>query len=41
MLKRAIQKYELKFVKSADRRFATALKAHIAAVTLILIKENI
>ncbi|HEY5042959.1 MAG TPA: hypothetical protein VIK53_13255 [Verrucomicrobiae bacterium] len=36
-----IQKYELKFVKSADRRFAAALKTHIAAVTVTLTKENI
>ena len=36
-----IQKYELKFVKSADRRFAATLKTHIAAVTVTLTKENI
>jgi hypothetical protein len=36
-----IQKYELKFVKSADRRFATTLKTHIATLTVTLIKENV
>jgi hypothetical protein len=40
-LEQDIQKYELKFVKSADRRFAATLKTHIAAVTVILTKENI
>jgi hypothetical protein len=34
-----IQKYELKFVKSADRRLAATLKTHIAAVTVTLTKE--
>jgi hypothetical protein len=36
-----IQKYELKFVKSADRRLAATLKTHIAAVTVTLTKENV
>lgn len=36
-----IQKYELKFVKSVDRRIAATLKTHIAAVTVTLTKENI
>ena len=40
-LERAIQKYELKFVKSADRRFAATLKTHVAAVTITFTKENI
>ena len=40
-LEQDIQKYELKFVKSADRRFAATLKTHIAAVTVTLIKENV
>ena len=40
-LTQEIQKYELKFVKSADRRFAATLKTHIAAVTVTLTKENI
>ena len=39
--KRTIQKYELKFVKSADRRLAATLKTHIAAVTVTLTKENV
>jgi len=40
-LTQEIQKYELKFVKSADRQFAAALKTHIAAITLTLTKENV
>ena len=40
-LTQEIQKYELKFVKSADRRLAATLKTHIAAVTVTLAKENI
>jgi hypothetical protein len=39
-LMRAIQKYELKFVKSADRRYAAALKTHITAVTVTFIKNR-
>ncbi len=38
-LMRGIQKYELKFVKSADRRYAAALKTHITAVIVTFIKE--
>lgn len=38
-LERAIQKYELKFVKSADRRYAAALKTHVAAVAINFTKE--
>ena len=38
-LERAIQKYELKFVKSAARRYAAALKTHVAAVTISFTKE--
>ena len=40
-LEREIQKYELKFVKSADRRLAATLNTHIAAVTVTLTKENV
>jgi hypothetical protein len=40
-LEQGIQKYELKFVKSADRRLAATLKTHIAAVTVTLTKENV
>jgi hypothetical protein len=40
-LEAEIQKYELKFVKSADRRLAAALKTHIAAVIVTLTKENV
>jgi hypothetical protein len=38
-LERAIQKYELKFVKSVDRRYAAALKTHVAAVIISFTKE--
>jgi hypothetical protein len=41
LLERAVQKYELKSVKAADRRLAATLHPHIAGVTLILTKENI
>jgi hypothetical protein len=40
-LEQGIQKYELKFVKSADRRLAATLSTHIVAVTLTLTKENV
>lgn len=39
-VERAIQNYELKFVKAADRRFAPALKTHIAAVTINFTKPT-
>ena len=39
-LERSIQKYELKFVKSADRRYAAALKTHVAAVGINFTKET-
>lgn len=39
-LERAIQKYELKFVKSADRRYPAALKTHVAAVAIHFTKET-
>jgi len=37
---RLVQRYELKFVKSADRRFAGALKTHIASVAIAFTKET-
>jgi hypothetical protein len=40
-LERVVQKYELKFVKSVDRRLATSLTTHIAAVTVTLATEKI
>ena len=40
-LERAIQKYELKFVKAADRRLAATLNTHIAAVTTAFTKESV
>src|SRR6202167_3338384 len=40
-LEQGIQKYELKFVKSVDRRLAATLSSHIAAVTLTLTKESL
>ena len=39
-LEEKIQKYELKFVKSADRRFATALNTHVAFVTITFTRET-
>jgi hypothetical protein len=38
---RKIQKCDLNFVKAVDRRFATSLKTHVAAVTITLTKENV
>ncbi|HZT21320.1 MAG TPA: hypothetical protein VFB55_00265 [Verrucomicrobiae bacterium] len=38
-LETAIQKFELKLVKSADRRLAATLSTHIAAVTVTLTEE--
>ena len=38
-LERVIQKYELKFVKSVHRRYAAALKTHVAAVAINFTKE--
>jgi hypothetical protein len=38
-IERAIQKYELKFLKSAARRYSSALKTHVAAVTIRFNKE--
>jgi hypothetical protein len=38
-LERAIQKYELKFIKSADERLAATLNMHIAVLTVTLTKE--
>jgi len=40
-LEQDIQKYELKFVKSADRRFAATMKTHITAFTVTLTKDNV
>jgi hypothetical protein len=40
-LEAEIQKYELKFVKSADRRLAATLNTHIATVTITFTKEHV
>jgi hypothetical protein len=40
-LEHGVQKYELKFVKSADRRLAAAPNTHIAAVTVTLTNKNV
>ena len=37
---RAIQKFELKFVKAIDRRYAATLNAHVAAVSITFTKET-
>ena len=39
-LERMIQKYELKFVKSASRRYAAALNTHVAVVTVSFSTET-
>jgi hypothetical protein len=39
-LEQVLHKCELKFVKSADRRLAATLNAHIAAVTITLAQKN-
>ena len=39
-IERGQHRYELKFVKSADRHYAAALKTHIAAVTITFTKET-
>jgi hypothetical protein len=38
-LETAIQKFELKWVQSADRRLAATLNIHIASITTALTKE--
>jgi hypothetical protein len=40
-VERDLQQYELKFVKSAPRRFAGLLNTHIANVTITFTKENV
>jgi hypothetical protein len=40
-LKTDIQRYELQFIKAADRRLAATLDTHISAVTVTLTKENV
>jgi len=40
-MERAIQKYELKFVKAADRRCAAAFKTYVAAVAFAFTKEKV
>jgi hypothetical protein len=40
-VERDLQKYELKFLKSADRRYAATFNTHIAAVTITITKENL
>ena len=38
-LERLIQKYELKFVKSAGRRYAAVFNTHVAVVSISFTKE--
>ena len=40
-VERDLQQCELKFVKSAPRRFAGLLNTHIAVVTITFTKENV
>lgn len=39
-VEKAIQRYELKSVQSADRRFAPTLKTHIAAVAITFTRQT-
>lgn len=39
-VEKAIQRYELKSVQSVNRRFAAALKTHIAAVAITFTKDT-
>jgi hypothetical protein len=40
-LEQALQKYELKHVRSADRRFAAPLHLHVDTVTITFTKDNV
>ncbi len=40
-VERALQKYELKFVKAADRRHAATLNTFVASVAITLTTKNI
>jgi hypothetical protein len=40
-IERALQKYELKFVKAGDRRHAATLNTFVASVAITLTKKNI
>jgi hypothetical protein len=40
-IERALQKYELKFVKAADRRHAATLNTFVASVAVTLTKKNL
>ena len=40
-IERALQKYELKFVKAADRRHAATLNTFVASVAITIAKKNI
>lgn len=40
-LERGIQQYELEYIKPADRRYAAALKTHVAFVTVTFTKETV
>ena len=40
-IERGLQKYELKFVKAADRRRAATLNTFVASVAITLTKKNI
>ena len=40
-IERSLQKYELKFVKAADRRHAAKLNTFVASVAITITKKNI
>lgn len=40
-LERGIQEYELEYIKPADRRYAAALKTHVASATVTFTKDHV
>jgi hypothetical protein len=40
-LERWIQQYELEYIKPADRRYAAALKTHVASATVTFTKDTV
>ena len=40
-LERGIQQYELGYIKPADRRYAAALKTHVASATVTFNKDHV
>ena len=40
-LERGIQQYELEYIKPADRRYAAALKTHVASASVTFTKDHV